>query len=134
MAELKRFDRLYRLESEADLQRRIIEEGKQREPPEAEVAKSFPTDYQPLSNEAYSGRQFPPVTEYVEPHYVCYHRLYFEEKNTERYGWEIGFLQPAISAGYFYKDFFLLPYHFAMEPCQRFECSAGSCLPRRSIV
>jgi len=123
------FDRLYRLESEADLQRRIIEEGKQREPPEPEVAKSFPSDYQPLSTASYTGRQFPPKTEYVEPTYVCYHRLYFEEKNAERYGWEIGFLQPALSAAHFYKDFLFLPYNFALEPCQRYECSAGYCLP-----
>lgn len=123
------FDRLYRLESEADLDKRIIEEGKQRDPPEPDVAKSFPNDYAPLSNVAYTGRQFASLTEYVEPNYVCYHRLYFQEKNAERYGWEIGFLQPVISAGYFFKDFLFLPYHIALEPCQRFECSAGYCLP-----
>ena len=44
----------------------------------------------------------------VEPNYVCYNRLYFEQINAERYGWDLGFVAPFISAGEFFKDVVLL--------------------------
>ena len=65
----------------------------------------------------------------VEPTYVCYGRLAFEEVNSERYGWEISFLQPFVSAGWFYWDVVSLPYHAFTQPCRCFDCSAGYCLP-----
>ena len=65
----------------------------------------------------------------VEPGYVCHERLYFEEPNSERYGWEIGPLQPFVSTGYFVWDLAKLPYNIGTRPCQRFEANAGYCLP-----
>jgi hypothetical protein len=67
--------------------------------------------------------------EVIEPNYVCYRRLFFEDKNSERYGWELGYLQPPISAGLFFKDVLFFPYHFFSDPWRRYEASAGYCLP-----
>ena len=61
--------------------------------------------------------------------FVCYERLYFEDKDSERYGWELGILQPLVSIGKFYSDVLMLPYNFGTRPCQRFEADAGYCLP-----
>jgi hypothetical protein len=74
-------------------------------------------------------RTFPPAQEVVEPYYVCYNRLLFEERNSERYGWDLGFIQPFVSAGAFYWDVVALPYHLGTEPCRHYECGAGYCLP-----
>jgi hypothetical protein len=82
-----------------------------------------------LSKEAYTPRVFPPSQEVVEPNYVCYERLYFEQINSERYGWDLGFIDPFVSAGKFYFDVVVLPYKVWTEPCRKFECSAGYCLP-----
>jgi hypothetical protein len=118
-------ERLFRLESEANFQNRLIQEALGRPRPER---IEFPVET-PVSTEAYTGRRFPPMGEVVEPTYLCYQRLYFEEKNSERYGWDLGFIQPFVSAGAFWWDLVTLPYHIGTEPCRKFECSAGYCLP-----
>jgi hypothetical protein len=74
-------------------------------------------------------RSFPPTTEFAEPNYVCYEKLYFDQKNHERYGWDLGFIQPLVSAGEFYYDLATLPYQIGSAPCRYYECSAGYCLP-----
>ena len=78
-------------------------------------------------------RQFPPASIQVEPSYLCYSRLYFEEKNSERYGWDLGFIQPFVSAGAFWWDLVTLPYHIGTRPCQCFDCSSGYCLPGDAV-
>jgi hypothetical protein len=118
-------ERLFRLESERSLQERMRNEARQRPIMERITFPEEPV----LSREAYSPRVFPPAHEVVEPQYVCYDRLYFEEKNSERYGWDLGFIQPFVSAGAFYWDLVMLPYHVGTEPCRKYECSAGYCLP-----
>jgi hypothetical protein len=60
---------------------------------------------------------------------LCYGRLLFEDLNSERYGWDLGFIQPFVSGGRFLWDMALLPYHTATAPCRCFECNAGYCLP-----
>jgi hypothetical protein len=60
---------------------------------------------------------------------VCYGRLLFEQKNLERYGWDLGFITPFVSAGKFYWDVVWIPYHIWTAPCRQYECSAGYCLP-----
>jgi hypothetical protein len=69
----------------------------------------------------------------VEPHFVCYGRTYFTELNSERYGWDLGPLQPFVSAGVFFWDVVALPYHIATDPCRCYECSAGYCLPGEPV-
>src|SRR5207253_9042191 len=65
----------------------------------------------------------------VEPHYVCYGRLFFEEKNTERYGWELGPLTPIWLTGKFFVDVGAWPYKVFSFPRLRYDSSAGQCLP-----
>ncbi len=115
--------KLTRLESEAALKERMRNEFRLRGD-----RIVFPEE-QPLSRAPYQGRQWPPSIEIVEPAYVCHHRLYFEQINSERLGWSVGFLQPAVSALHFYWDAFLLPYHLATLPGKEFDCSAGKCFP-----
>ncbi|MFO0809605.1 MAG: hypothetical protein U0746_13355 [Gemmataceae bacterium] len=86
-------------------------------------------EYRALSTSPFPGRFFEPHVLRVEPNFTCYHRLYFEELNSERYGWDLGPIQPVVSTGYFIKDLLLLPYHYGTRPFQRYDCGAGHCLP-----
>jgi hypothetical protein len=117
--------RLFRVESEAALHERMRQEARERPRPER---LDFP-EYRPISTEPHAFRSWPQQNLWVEPNYVCHRRLEFEQINSERYGWEISYLQPLISATHFYFDLATLPYHAFTEPCRRFECSAGYCLP-----
>lgn len=118
-------ERIFRLESEAALDERMRQEGKTKIPPEKIAFPEEPV----VSTESYPGRHWPPQIEFAEPNYVCYGRLLFEDKNTERYGWDFGILQPVVSTAKFYADVVTLPYHVATAPCRCYECSAGLCLP-----
>ena len=80
--------------------------------------------YQPKTV-AYTPRQV-----YVEPGYVVHRRLHFEEKNSERAGWDLGPLSTLVSAGYFYRDALLWPQSLASGLVHGFwDTSAGKCLP-----
>lgn len=62
--------------------------------------------------------------------YVVHRRLHFEEKNAERYGWDLGIIQPLISAAYFYKDVLLWPNSLASGVAYGFwDTNMGKCLP-----
>jgi hypothetical protein len=74
-------------------------------------------------------QNYQPMQARIEPGYVVHRRLYFEEKNSERYGWEVGFFQPALSGLAFYKDVLLYPAHFGSNLFERYDTSAGKCLP-----
>jgi hypothetical protein len=117
-------DRLFRLESE----KAVFERMRQTEFNRTGQRIIFPVE-PVVSKETYMDRHFPPATELAEPYYVCYLRLYFQDLNSERYGWDLGIIQPVVSALLFYKDWLLFPYHASTRPCQHFECSAGYCLP-----
>jgi hypothetical protein len=117
--------RLFRLESEASLQERMRQEARERPSPERILFPEEPI----LSRDAYAGRSWSPMSEHAEPNYVCHKRLYFEQLNAERYGWDLGILHPLLATGKFYWDVATYPYHAATAPCRKFECSAGYCLP-----
>jgi hypothetical protein len=117
-------DRLFRVESDRDLYERMRQEAKAKNPLERIVFPAEPI----LSRDAYYGRAWPQRDLQVEPNFVCYDPLLFEQKNAERYGWDLGILHPILSAGEFFADIVTLPYHIAMDPCRK-ECSAGYCLP-----
>ncbi len=118
--------RLFQLDSEAALHERMRQEGRQR-PSQDRI--EFPTEPTVGGRGPYAARQFPPANIQVEPSYLCYDRLYFEEKNSERYGWDLGVIQPFVSAGAFYWDLATLPYHIWTRPLQCYECNTGYCLP-----
>ena len=62
-------------------------------------------------------------------HTLTLRRLYFEQPNFDRTGYDFGILTPVLCVGAFYYDLVLLPYHFGTDPQNRTECSAGKCLP-----
>ena len=117
--------RVFKLDSEASLQERMRQEARQRPVPDRITFPEEPV----LGREPQPRRTFRPITMLVEPNYVCYGRLYFEQKNLERYGWDLGPVTPFLSAGAFFFDVAMLPYHLGTEPCRCYECSAGYCLP-----
>lgn len=70
----------------------------------------------------------------LEPGYVVHRRLFFEEKNSDRYGWDLGYAQPLVSTLYFYKDVLLWPGHMASGLFERYDTSAGKCLPGNPVA
>jgi hypothetical protein len=73
---------------------------------------------------------YPPSRVNYEPGYVVHRRLHFEEKNSERYGWDLGIVQPLVSTLYFYKDVLLWPNSLASGCAYGFwDTNAGKCLP-----
>ena len=113
------------LDSERILELRMRQQAMQRTPPDT---VQFPRN-PPLSTKEFEGRSFAQQVAFAEPYQVFYHRLYFEELNSERYGWSLGFIQPLVSTLAFYKDAIFLPHNFMSYPCRRYENSAGYCLP-----
>ena len=123
--------RLFTRESEAQFFERLAQDIR-KQPGARAIFPEEPT----VSKQAVTRLPFPrrdPITRQpfalqeksVEPFYVCHGRLYFEQPNFERAGWNFGVLQPAISLGTFYYDLALLPYHACSDLHNRYECSAG---------
>jgi hypothetical protein len=118
-------NQVVRFESEANFKRRLIQKERQKPSP---TGTTFP-DEPVISTMAYVERGFPGHTLLVEPNYVSYGPLWFQERNAERYGWDLGILQPPLQAGIFFADVVMLPYHLGASLCHGPECSAGQCLP-----
>jgi hypothetical protein len=118
-------ERVFRLESEAHFQERIRQETPRR-PFEPVV---FPEE--PVLSESNDPprRVWPPRETTAEANYVCYGPLMFQQKNFERYGWDLGAITPLVSLMAFWYDGVTFPYHLAAGPCLGEECSAGHCLP-----
>jgi len=114
-----------RFQPEDRLREQIRQESKEKSPPERAV---FP-DEKPVTQEPYAERRFSAQVSLVEPAYVNYKRLYFEDVNSERYGWDKGMVQPVISAGLFFLDVAVLPYQIGSRPFNCVDSSAGYCLP-----
>lgn len=112
-------------DTEAELEERMRQEVKDAGRPEA---VQFP-DKGDLTQEAFKARQFPPTRVLAEPSYIVYGRLYFEERNAERFGWELGPIQPVVSTLQFYKDVLFLPLHCGSAPHRCWETNAGQCQP-----
>jgi len=113
------------VESDAQLQQRIRQENRERKIPERII---FPND-PVISTETYQGRRFYPTRLEVAPYYVCHGRLYFQQLNFERYGWDLGAFAPLISGLTFLWDFVTWPYALLAEPCRWFDYNTGWCLP-----
>lgn len=129
-------EQLFRLDSEPRYVERENERRRQlrQDPSTPQEMRNELVDVQFPAHERqvdqpYKPRVFAAQEVLVEPNYVCYRKLLFEDKNTERYGWTLGPLQPLASFGQFYTDFTWAPYRWASYPCLRHECSAGLCLP-----
>ena len=121
------FERLFgTLDSEKMLEARMRQQAKQHV--RRKMTCKFPYN-PPLTTEKFQARAIPAGRMMAEPNFVCYNRLYFEDKNSERYGWDLGFIQPLVSTALFCKDVAFWPYQAASRPFQRSETSAGQCLP-----
>lgn len=73
---------------------------------------------------------YPASQSTLSPLWVSHRRLYFEEMNSERAGWDAGLLQPVISTAYFYKDTLFWPHNLASGFWKdRYDVSAGKCMP-----
>jgi hypothetical protein len=125
LAELPGPDRLFRLESEMALRERLRQEAG----PNAPLRLEFPLEPPVRSTTPPPSRDQAHVM-LVEPGYVAYRPLLFQDVYTERYGWEIGgALQPALSTAKFYVDFFGLPYSLTKAILCPIDTGAGRCLP-----
>ncbi len=119
-------DVLFTLDSEKEFFERMKQEALDRNPAQRIEFPSGPV----LADQPYHGRAWPARHCYVEPSYVCHNRLYFEQINSDRYGWEIaGIFQPLLSTAIFWKDVALFPYNYGTDLCRCHDCSAGKCLP-----
>jgi hypothetical protein len=112
-------------DTERELEERMRQERKDTGSPDTVV---FPVAAD-LSTEPFQPRRLAPMTILAEPSYVVYQPLWFEEKNAERYGWDLGPVQPVVSTLCFFKDVFMWPHNCLAYPCRRFETDAGQCLP-----
>jgi len=127
--ELPGLDRLTRRESEKELFNRIRQETRKRPGSERTL---FPEEA-PMAKEKYSPRQYSAGHITVEPAYVCHGRLIFEQPNFERYGYDLGFFQPAVSSLITMFDLATMPYQCCKRPFQQYDTSAGKCLPGDAI-
>jgi len=118
-------DQLFQLKSEKAFQA-ILKAEASRKPGALPVI--FP-EAPAVQQQPYLGRAWPHQVRTTVPGYVCYNRLYFEQLNFERYGWDLGVLTPFLSAGLFYYDVAALPFHAAIDPCRTYECGVGYCAP-----
>ena len=118
-------DRFFRRESEKQVFDRMRLETVRRTGPNRII---FPQE-EPVSKEPYQPRQFSQHVASIMPGFVNHYRLYFEQPNFERQGWELGYMQPAVSVGIFYYDTLLFPYHYFTDPHDQGDSSAGKCLP-----
>jgi hypothetical protein len=116
-------ERLFQFKSEEQVRAQIREEFKNIRKVE------FPPSTEAVASPRPAPRLWPYMTTTAEPSYVCYKRLWFEQPNFERYGYDYGVLQPVISTGVFYTDLALLPLHWLSHPLRWYDCSSGQCLP-----
>jgi hypothetical protein len=132
ISELPGKEKLFRLDSEAALNERIRQDYRSRAlttgPGSGDQRVYFPED-PVLTRDLLVPRHWEPKYTWAEPNYLCYRRLYFEQPNAERWGWDFGAIQPFVCAGWFFADVIVLPYHAGTDPCRCYECSAGRCLP-----
>jgi hypothetical protein len=121
--------RVFRLEGEPVLMERMARESKEGINPLKLRYEFVPPPYPTTPPPPFVPRFWEPMTERVEPAYLCYGRLQFEQLNSERYGWSLGPLHPVISAGIFFFDVAALPYNAATDPLRCYECNTGYLLP-----
>lgn len=125
-AALPRRDDVFRLDGDAVLNRRIQKElgDKKDEFPAPSALLPAGATYTPKT------ASYPPMRAKLEPTYVIHRRLYFEDTNAERAGWDLGPVQPVFSAAWFVRDVVLLPHNVVSGFWKnRWDTSAGKCPP-----
>jgi hypothetical protein len=129
-------EQIFRMRGDVELEKWVMEKVQisQNIKPDDPAVKSlkFPPEELIGGVEKYVAKtsQYPPQAINIEPTYLIHRRLLFEDLNSERYGWDLGFLQPMLSAACFYKDVLLLPSNVASGFAEGFwDTNAGKCLP-----
>lgn len=140
-------DKVFLMYNDAELERMIAKAVRDETIARSSAGAKEKTTIPPLDDPSWQLPKLPPVappgtvyqpktTGYeprvarVEPMYVVHRRLHFEEKNAERYGWDLGIIQPVVSTMYFYKDTLLWPNSLASGCVHGFwDTSAGKCHP-----
>jgi len=108
---------LFRLESEQALRSRIRKEAlanpklPRPEFPEDKPGPGF-----------LARRDWPVYTWLIEPAYLCHGRLFFEQRQAERYGLDLGVIHPIWSTGLFFTDVAIFPVRAAVWPWHPYEC------------
>jgi hypothetical protein len=115
-------ERVFRIESEEDLRIRIRQDAVRV----GRAAPPFPIE--PTLQPTLPSPPLPAVA-VVEPAYVCHGRLLFEEINSERYGWDLGGIQPLLLTADFYLKILTAPWRRFVDRCRCFDCDLGLCLP-----
>ncbi len=120
-------ERFTRLDNDTMLFERIRQETLSRDPNERVEFPESPI----LSRERYRGRGtvWEPRQMTVEPNVLFYRRLFFEQKNAERYGWDLAAISPVVSLFEFWFDFMAVPMRIGNHLCDSMESNAGYCLP-----
>ena len=111
-------EELFRLDTELQLRERILKEAQQA------GVKLQMTEFggvvrQPMPLD----RDFPEQYSTYLPSTLCYGRLFFEQRASERYGRNVWGLQPALSVGRFYVDLALWPVRLATWPVRPMDCN-----------
>lgn len=119
-------EELFRLEKEDDLFDRMRQEARRR--PLAPLLQ-FPVASRRPPVQSSMPRSWGSLEETVEPNALCYGRLFFEDRNSERHGWDLGPVQPFVSTGAFFLDLAAVPLRLAADPLRVGECNSGLCLP-----
>lgn len=118
-------DQLYQVDSESTLAERIRQLRKSL----SKTPLDFPDEDSMRIKTTLERRHFPESKAVEAASYVVYNPLYFQQINTERYGWELGVFQPLVGTAQFYGDVLLFPYKVAVNPPWACEANAGYALP-----
>lgn len=89
---------LFRLESEQQFNARLHQESDRWKDNIEGLEK------RPPARNLIASRGWPALTEGIEPNRLCFSRLLFRPRASERYGQGLGALQPFVSTGAFYYD------------------------------
>jgi len=116
-------DELFRVESEPAALARIRHEAEARR-----IQVSFPAGASPTASPPFPPRARSAAATFLTAP-VCHDPLYFDDRSTERYGWHVPCVQPALSTLRFYLDFLSLPYQLVRTPPCATLCSTGLPLP-----
>jgi hypothetical protein len=118
-------DTLFRTESESEYVERLRKEALQQN-----IKLIFPGDGKPLQPPVVAiPRPLPPQEAVCPSAPVCHHPLYFDDPMTERYGWYVPYLQPAISAGKFWVDTLILPCKMVAQEPWGWQCDGHKPAP-----
>ena len=127
-------ERIFSIPDDATLERYIrmrhLEDNPNAKPDDKSL--QFPTSPPVGGDKTYVAKTatYPPMQAHYASLYVVHRRLHFEDVNTERYGWDLGIVQPFFSTVNFYKDVFLWPQSLASGCAYGFwDTNAGKCLP-----